>query len=235
MSNWQSVVLAMSLSLSGCGRLTREAAKDQIENYRRTEALQSCTLEPELAQKPEFRSLQGKSICQQTVDIQAVAITSEDTREVVFRVISEYDPAIIELWLTSFDRLRKRLHSIPFTATMDSEEPPQNIRQPGCHYWSYSLVDPEDGQTFQPESEYKDIWDCAVSMKLYTLYGHAATKQLAESYAHQLRLERSYQWQTFETERAVMIQRMQQPREAGTDMVAHFQRFDDGWRIIDIK
>ena len=190
-----------------------------------------CGLEIDLERKPEFRLLLGKALCQQTVEIQTVAITSDNTREVVFKVTSEYDPSSLQVWLSSFERLKARLLGLPFAAKAKTVEPPEFTRGPGCRYWNYALVDPEDGQSYEPEWEQREVWDCAIGMRTMTLYGHAATRQFAETHARSLRLDKSPKWQGLENRSKEMRTRLDQRREVGQSEVAHFQRFDDGWRI----
>lgn len=190
-----------------------------------------CSLESELERKPEFRLLLGKALCKQSIEIQTVAITSDNTREVVYRVLTEHDSSHLWVWLSSFERLKARLTGLSFAAKAKSIEPPEFTREPGCRYWNYELVDPEDGQSFSAKWEQREVWDCAIGMKALTLYGSAATRQFAETHARSLRLDESPQWQNLDYRSALNRSRLGQPREFGPDEIVHFQRLDDGWKI----
>lgn len=135
------------VSLTGCGRFTRDLATIQIEQRVSAEKGPPCRgVDSDLEKKPEFSSLRNTVFCKQTVEVQTVAITSDYTRDVVFKIFTKYDTTNVKLWLESWELLVKRLDGIGFV-------PNQIGSGSGCQYWKYKLIDPIDEQTFQSSND----------------------------------------------------------------------------------
>ena len=178
-----------------------------------------------LEKKPEFASLRNTVFCKQTVEVQTVAITSDYSRDVVFKIFTMYDIANVKLWLKSWESLLKRLDGIGFIAS-------QSGSGSGCQAWKYILVDPVDGQTFQGD-------DAKAETEAGCDYA-TSTKRYAESRARVIRLTAGLDDSTvtasswsyeFEIKHKHLQKVLDQPVEVSSTLVAHFQRFDDGWRF----
>jgi hypothetical protein len=163
----------LCVSLSGCGRFTRDLATIQIQQRVSAENGPQCKgVREDLEKKPEFASLRNTVFCTNTVEVETVAITSDYARDVVFKISTRYDTADVRLWLGSWESLVKRLDGIRFV-------PYQIGSGSGCQYWKYKLIDPVDGQTFQSTDVERETEAGCGDM--------SSTRRYAENYARTIR------------------------------------------------
>lgn len=160
--------------------------------------------------------------CKPSVEVQTVAITSEYARDVVFKTFTKYDTMNAKLWLESLDQFLGRVERIGFV-------PRPLGRQSRCQLWKYILIDPVDGQEFQNlDLEGGSEAGCEFP---------TSTEQYAQNHARSIRFATytTIKWYRFAEKRQHFQGVLTKPIEVSDSRTAHFQRFDDGWRLTGLN
>jgi hypothetical protein len=180
--------------------------------------------------KPEFKALAGKRLCNLSVEIYTVAVTSDTTRDVVYKVQYRYDTAVVREWLNSFYKLEARLLQIPFTAKHKNTGPQFFGSDGACFDWDFFFVDPEDGDNYAI-----DLKECQSAINETHLHKRVLTPILAARAAQAMKLPQTVGWKNHSHLCAYFLTVLTQPVHESEPLVAHFQLFDDGWRPTEFN
>lgn len=241
------VSLAACLVGTLCSRsnLSRSLAQRLIVDHEHDRFSAECAVDFSDVKDPSLLALQpklGTSVAAFTVKVVRIAITSETTRDAVFLETKTYDVAKLDALEAWAALLYARLSTQPVQAV--AEERSSREKNPRCSSYHFSVVDPISGWRVDLPSKraryqlsLRELDECSdLDWFVETAKGAAKTVELSEddfwgslpySLSQHLGLHPPAHFEVVHDTTG---------KFAGwsSPHVAHFQLFDDGWRIMDI-
>lgn len=229
------------------GSLSRSLAQKSILDHEHDRYSAECAVDFSDVKDPSLLALRpklGTSMAAFTVKIARIAITSETTRDAVFWETKTYDVAklaALEAWA---DSLYARLSAEPVQAVAERRSSDQ--KNPRCSSYHFAVVDPVSGwrvdiaskNAFYQWSEAEIDGACRPGDDMFV--------ETAQKAAKTVKLSKDDFWQSVPYSLSQHLG-LHPPSNlkvvddakgnfAGWSSlrVAHFQLFDDGWRITDI-
>jgi hypothetical protein len=188
-----------------------------------------------------LRTTLGTSICAYTVAVTGVSLTSEAVRDVVFTETKSYDRAKLAALSAYVGSLFARLAALPVQAVPDASW--CKDENPRCSNYHFAVIDPTDGGEFVLEGlrlrglesgiqsisqSSQELWACNCGLG-------AVFRETAIRAAQGTKLTVDDVWANL----PFGLSRHRHASDASADnqetVVARFQLFDDGWRVLDVS